>query len=80
MTEQLHRLIDSGAPQPVINERVAAVLEADKKDLESLTKVVTDITSDHEKRIRFMERTVNYVLGAIGLSSAILYLISVLKS
>lgn len=68
MTEQLHRLIDSGAAQPVINERMAGLLE-----------VASRISSDHEKRIRFMERTISYALGAVGMVSGILYLISVLK-
>jgi hypothetical protein len=56
MTEQLHKLIDSGATQPVINERVAGILEALKLG-----------ATDHEKRIRYIERYVNYVLGAMGL-------------
>jgi hypothetical protein len=68
VTEQLHRLIDSGAAQPVINERVAGLLEG-------LAKVGTD----HERRIRLIERTIAYALGAIGMISAMLYLISVLK-
>lgn len=68
MTEQLHRLIDGGAPQPVINERVAGLLEQEKA-----------ARMDHEKRIRFLERTVSYALGMVGAISAILYLISVLK-
>jgi hypothetical protein len=68
MTEQLHRLIDGGAPQPVINERVAGLLENEKA-----------ARMDHEKRIRFLERTVSYALGSIGAISAVLYLISVLK-
>lgn len=68
MTEQLHRLIDGGAQQSVINERVAGLLEIEKA-----------VRMDHEKRIRFLERTVSYALGSIGAISAILYLISVLK-
>lgn len=68
MTDQLHKLIDNGAKQPVINERVAALIEANRA-----------YSLDHEKRIRFLERTVSYVLGAIGMISAILYLVSVLK-
>lgn len=68
MTEQLQRLIDGGASQPVVNERVAGLLEAMKLAM-----------IDHEKRIRFIERTVSYALGMVGAISAILYLISVLK-
>lgn len=52
----------------MINERVAGLLEGLK-----------NVGSDHEKRIRWIERTVNYALGAIGLLSAILYLIKVLQ-
>lgn len=79
MTAQLHRLIDSGAAQPVVNERIAGLLEADQKDLQALEELVSKVSSDHERRIRFMERTVNYVLGGVGVISALLYLISVLK-
>jgi len=68
MVEQLHRLIDSGADQAVINERIAGILEGVKVGL-----------TDQERRVRFLERTVNYALGAIGAISAVLYLISVLK-
>lgn len=63
MTEQLHRLLDNGASQEVINERVAGLFESAIKDIKELARV----GSDHEKRIRFIERTVNYGLGAIGL-------------
>jgi hypothetical protein len=69
MTEQLHRLIDSGAAQPVINERVAGLLEDHKKDLER-------IGTDHEKRIRYLERTVAWALGGIGAISATLMVLS----
>lgn len=68
MTDQLHRLLDTGAQQSVINERIASLIEVNKA-----------ATLDHEKRIRFLERTVSYTLGAIGTISAILYLISVMK-
>lgn len=60
MNERLHRLIDSRAPQPVINERVATIV----------TELV-HVGTDHEKRIRFLERTVNYSLGAIGMLAVI---------
>ena len=63
MVEQLHRLIDTGAGQPVVNERVAALLEGHKKDLER-------IGTDHEKRLRYLERTVAWALGGIGAISA----------
>lgn len=72
MTEQLHRLIDGGAPQPVINERMTGLIESGRRDLDK-------IGGDHEKRIRFLERTVSYSLGVIGAISAVLYLISVFK-
>ena len=72
MTEQLHRLIDGGATQPVINERVAGLLETMKND-------ISRVGSDHEKRLRFLERTVSYALGSRGAISALLYLISVFK-
>lgn len=65
MKERLHRLIDGKAPQPVINERVATLLEEQRADL-------ARIGTDHEKRIRFLEKTVNYSLGAIGAVAALL--------
>lgn len=68
MTEQLHKLIDSGAAQPVVNERVAGLLEGNKVAI-----------GDHEKRIRFLERTINYALGVAGAISLVLYMISVFK-
>jgi inner membrane protein involved in colicin E2 resistance len=52
----------------VVNERVAGLLEAEKA-----------ARLDHEKRIRFLERTINYAVGFIGAVSTALYLISVLK-
>lgn len=72
MTEKLHRLIDSGADQAVINERVAGILESTMKD-------IARIGSDHEKRIRFLEKSVNYALGAIGLISALILVFEALK-
>lgn len=72
MTKRLHELIDSGAEQPVINERVAGLIDGIVKDLDR-------IGTDHEKRLRFIERTVSYALGSVGAISAVLYLISVLK-
>lgn len=67
MTEQLHRLIDSGAPQPVINERIAGLMEGTRRDLER-------IGMDHEKRLRYLERTVAWALGGIGVISAVFML------
>lgn len=72
MTEQLHRLIDGGADQSVINERMAGLIENNKRDMER-------IGTDHEKRIRFLERTINYTLGVIGAISAIVMIITTLK-
>lgn len=65
MVEQLHRLIDTGAPQPVINERIAALLETQSKNLER-------VGSDHEARLRYLERTVSWALGGIGAISAVI--------
>jgi hypothetical protein len=62
VTEQLHRLIDSGAKQPVINERVAGLIESANKDLREVLKV----TVDHERRIGVVERRMYTALGAIG--------------
>jgi hypothetical protein len=64
MTEQLHRLIDSGAAQPVINERIAALLEVQKV-----------IGNDHEKRMRYLERTVAWALGGIGAISTVIVIL-----
>ena len=72
VTKRLHELIDSGGTQGQINERIAGLIDGVVKDLER-------VGSDHEKRIRFIERTVNYALGAIGCISAMLYLIKILK-
>jgi hypothetical protein len=73
MVEQLHRLIDTGAAQPVINERVAALLENSRREIEK-------IGTDHEKRIRYLERTISWALGAVGaLSSLILILKEFIK-
>lgn len=66
MTEELHRLMDNGAHQPVINERLAGLLERQKAELARLEALVNTIVSDHEKRIRYLERTVTYALGAIA--------------
>lgn len=65
MVEQLHRLIDTGAAQPVINERIAGLLENSRKEIEK-------IGSDHEKRLRYLERTIAWALGGIGAISTVL--------
>lgn len=67
MVEQLHRLIDTGAAQPVINERIASLLESTRKDIEK-------IGADHEKRLRYLERTIAWALGGIGAISAMIML------
>ena len=73
MVDQLHRLIDTGAAQPVVNERLAALLEGHKKDLER-------IGTDHEKRLRYLERTVAWALGGIGaISAAVMIATKVIK-
>jgi hypothetical protein len=71
VTQVLHNLIDSKADQSVINERVAGLLEADKKDLHALEVLVATITSDHEKRVRYLERIASWALGAVGAISAV---------
>ena len=70
VTQELHRLIDNGAPQPVINERVAGLIESTNRNLERVETLVEKITSDHEKRLRYLERTIAWALGA----AAILYI------
>jgi hypothetical protein len=69
MVDQLHRLIDTGAAQPVVNERIAGLLEVHKKDLER-------IGTDHEKRLRYLERTVAWALGGIGAISAVVMMVT----
>jgi len=61
-------MLDAGAPQPQVNERVAGLLENHKKDLER-------IGTDHEKRIRYLERTVAWALGGIGAISGMIMLV-----
>ena len=62
-------MIDAGSPQVAINERVAALMETTKMDLER-------IGTDHERRLRYLERTVAWALGGIGAISATLMLLS----
>jgi hypothetical protein len=52
VSNELHRLIESGAPQGVINDRIAGLIQ---------TLIVA--SSDHEKRLRYIERTVSLSLG-----------------
>ncbi len=70
MTKELHRLIDNGADQSVINERIAGLLERGDSNLARVEALVEKITSDHERRLRYIERTLSWALGA----SAILYI------
>lgn len=60
-------MIDNGAPQPVINERIAGLIERGDRNLDRVEAVVEKITSDHERRLRFLERTTNYTLGGIAI-------------
>jgi hypothetical protein len=71
MTQELHRLIDNGAPQPVINERLAGLIEKGNSNLERVETLIETITGDHERRLRWLERTTNYSLGA----AAIIYIV-----
>ena len=76
MVDQLHRLIDSGAPQPVINERVTALMESQNREVSRLATLITTITADYERRLRYLERTVAWALGGIGMISGALMLAS----
>ena len=76
MTEQLHRLIDGGAPQPVVNERIAGLIERDKHDIDVIAENLERIGTDHERRIRYLERTIAWALGGIGVISALIMLVS----
>lgn len=60
-------MIDNGAPQPVINERIAGLIERGDRNLDRMEAVVEKITSDHERRLRLLERTTNYTLGGIAI-------------
>jgi len=75
MVEQLHRMIDAGSAQVAINERIAGLLEGEKKDLTALATLVSSITSDHERRIRYLERSVAWALGGVGTISAMILII-----
>lgn len=69
-------MIDNGADQAVINERVAGLMEGQNKDVTKLATLVTTITTDFERRLRYLERTVAWGLGGIGVISAVLMLAS----
>ena len=71
VTQELHRLIDNGAAQPVINERIAGLIDGNNRNLDRVEALVEKITSDHEKRLRYLERSVAWALGA----SAIIYIV-----
>lgn len=72
MTDQLHRLIDTGAPQPVINERMVGLMESQNREVSRLATLISSITGDYERRIRYLERTMAWALGGIGVISAAL--------
>lgn len=67
MTQELHRLIDNGAPQSVINERIAGLIESNNRELVRVETLIEKITGDHERRLRWLERTTNYTLGAVAI-------------
>lgn len=74
MTEQLHRLIDSGVAQPIINERIAGLFESDRRDLSELKSLFTAISSDHDKRIRALEIKLTYGLGGCAAVASVVAL------
>jgi hypothetical protein len=63
VTEQLHRLIDSGAEQSVINERIAALHERAFGEINAMRKDV----SSQDVRLSKLERYVSMALGASAL-------------
>ena len=68
MTEVLHRLIDNQADQSVVNERIAGLMETTRKDIER-------IGTDHEKRLRYLERTMAWALGGIGAVASLIVIV-----
>jgi len=66
MTTVLHNLIDKGAPQEVVNERIVGLMEGHSRDIQRLTTLIETITGDHERRLRYLERAVAWALGATG--------------
>lgn len=71
----MHNLIDSGAPQQVINERIAGLLEASAHAVDASNHIY----DDHERRIRFLERSIYVGFGGLGLIATILELVKYLK-
>jgi hypothetical protein len=69
VTEQLHRLLDSGAAQSVINERMAGLHEGQKI-----------LGTDHEKRIRQIEQRMSYWVGGFGAIAGILGILALLMT
>lgn len=76
VTERLHNLIDAGADQRAINERVAGIMDGQARDVIALSKAVETITDDHEKRLRYLERTVAWSLGVVGSIAAIVLIVT----
>ena len=68
VTKRLHELIDSGANQEVVNERIAGLIER-----------LIQVGTDHEKRVRYVERVLGWALGAAGMISTGVMLWSKLK-
>ena len=71
MTAQLHRLIDSGASQAVINERIAALIEncqradeANASDLKELAKRVSALEMAWWKQMGIFG-VITTVIGAV---------------
>ena len=64
MTRELHRLIDNGAEQSVINERIAGLIERGDSNLARVEALVEKITGDHERRLRYIERMLSWAAGA----------------
>jgi hypothetical protein len=62
--------MDTGAAQPIINERIAGLFESERRDLSKLETLVGTITSDHERRVRALELKLTYGLGGFAAISA----------
>lgn len=65
-------MIDTGAAQPVVNERIAGLMEGQNREVSRLATLIGNITTDYERRIRYLERTMAWALGGIGVISAVL--------
>jgi hypothetical protein len=68
--------MDTGAPQPVVNERIASLMESQNREVSRLATLIATITTDYERRLRYLERTIAWALGGIGVISAVLMLAS----